>query len=343
MKTASEALPFELPEDEELLWCIKKVSGMDICQGLLWIVSALLLTGLCLLPNLLSDGRGYVCAGLLLLPTLILMWAAIQAYRRDRRIMYALSNRRAFIIELPLNREGVPIVFSFPVRSGMVCVSRYHRNGNVDYYWGEERMGGISHRVGFLNVPPELDPASYLIQAGIVLSPDKKDCPPYRIRRPKISGIVGWKNALGLSILAAVLFLSFDGARFYLMSRETTATIESYQKRTEKINKGRSEVDVFYPKVSFRLDNGGICQTVSKTGYEHCPAYRPGSRIPVRYLAFNPRWVTIWGEEILYLPGGCALVLFAFIWGKWKSAAVDVFPVRASCIFVEALRSGARE
>lgn len=86
MKTVTDALPFELPEDEELLWCIKKVSGMDICQGLLWIVSALLLTALCLLPNLLSDGRGYVCAGLLLLPTLILMWAAIQAYRRDRRI-----------------------------------------------------------------------------------------------------------------------------------------------------------------------------------------------------------------------------------------------------------------
>ena len=145
---------------------------------------------------------------------------------------------------------------------------------------------------------------------------------------------------LGLSILAAVLFLAFDEARFYLMSRETTAIIESYQKRTEKINKGRSEVDVFYPKVSFRLDNGGICQTVSKTGYENRPAYRPGSRISVRYLAFNPRWVTIREEEALFLPGGLALVLFGCIWGKWKSAAVDAFPVRVSCIFVEADRSG---
>lgn len=341
MKAVTSALPFELPEDEELLWCIKKVPGMDICQGGLWIVSALLLTALCLLPNLLSDGRGYVCAGLLLIPSLILVWAAIQAYRRDRRIIYALSNRRAFIIEHSLNQEGVPIVISFAVRSGMVCVSRYHRNGNVDYYWGEERMGGVRHRVGFLNVPPELDPASYLIRSGIVLSPDKNGCPPYHIRRPKIAGSVGWKNLLGLSILAAVLFLAFDEARFYLMSRETTATIESYQKRTEKRNKGRSEVAVFYPKVSFRLDNGEMCQTVSYTGYERCPAYQPGSRIPVRYLAFNPRRVTVWNEEALFLPGVIAFVLFCGLWVKWKNAAVDVFPVSASCIFVEADRSEA--
>lgn len=33
MKAVTSALPFELPEDEELLWCIKKVPGMDICQG----------------------------------------------------------------------------------------------------------------------------------------------------------------------------------------------------------------------------------------------------------------------------------------------------------------------
>lgn len=341
MKAVTEALPFELPADEELLWCIKKVPGIDICQGVLWIVSALLLTALCLLPNLLSDGRGYVCAGLLLIPTLILIWAAIQAYRRDRRIIYALSNRRAFIIEHPLNREGVPIVFSFAVRSGMVCVSRYHRNGNVDYYWGEERMGGIRHRVGFLNVPPELNPASHLTQIGIVLSPDKNGCPPYHIRRPKIAGVVGWKNLLGLSILAAVLFLAFDEARFYLMSRETTAIIESYQKRTEKRDKGRSEVVVFYPKVSFRLDNGEICQTVSKTGYESCPAYHTGSRISVRYHAANPHRVTIHDESALFLPGGIAFVLFCCLWVKWKNAAVDVFPVRVSCIFVEADRSEA--
>ncbi len=340
MKADTKVLPFELPADEELRWCIKKVPGMDAYQGALWAVSALLLTALCVLPCLLSDGRGYVCAGLLLIPSLILVWAAIQAYRRDRRIIYALSNRRAFIIEHSLNQEGVPIVISFAVRSGMVCVSRYHRNGNVDYYWGEERMGGVRHRVGFLNVPPELDPASYLIRSGIVLSPDKDGYTPGVFRRPKIAGSVGWKNLLGLSILAAVLFLAFDEARFYLMSRETTATIESYQKRTEKRNKGRSEVAVFYPKVSFRLDNGEMCQTVSYTGYDSSPAYPPGSRISVRYLADNPHRVTIRDEEALFLPGVIALGLFGFIGAKWKSAAADVSPVRTSCIFVEAVRSG---
>lgn len=341
MKADTKVLPFELPADEELRWCIKKVPGMDAYQGALWAVSALLLTALCVLPCLLSDGRGYVCAGILLIPSLILVWAAIQAYRRDRRIIYALSNRRAFIIEHSLNQEGVPIVISFAVRSGMVCVSRYHRNGNVDYYWGEERMGGVRHRVGFLNVPPELDPASYLIRSGIVLSPDKDGYTPGVFRRPKIAGSVGWKNLLGLSILAAVLFLAFDEARFYLMSRETTATIESYQKRTEKRNKGRSEVAVFYPKVSFRLDNGEMCQTVSYTGYERCPAYQPGSRIPVRYLAFNPHRVTIRDEEALFLPGVIALGLFGFIGAKWKSVAADVSPVSVSCIFVKADRSEA--
>ena len=341
MKAVTSALPFELPEDEELLWCIKKVPGMDICQGGLWIASALLLTALCLLPNLLSDGRGYVCAGLLLIPSLILVWAAIQAYRRDRRIIYALSNRRAFIIEHSLNREGVPIVISFAVRSGMVCVSRYHRNGNVDYYWGEERMGGVRHRVGFLNVPPELDPASYLIRSGIVLSPDKNGCPPYHIRRPKIAGSVGWKNALGLSILAVFLFLAFDEARFYLLSRETTATIESYQQGNEKRGKKGHLVTVFYPKVSFCLANGEICQAVSETGYDSSPAYPPGSRISVRYLADNPHRVTIRDEEALFLPGVIALGLFGFIGAKWKSAAADVSPVSVSCIFVEADRSEA--
>lgn len=341
MKADTKVLPFELPADEELRWCIKKVPGMDAYQGALWAVSALLLAALCVLPCLLSDGRGYVCAGLLLIPSLILVWAAIQAYRRDRRIIYALSNRRAFIIEHSLNREGVPIVISFAVRSGMVCVSRYHRNGNVDYYWGEERMGGVRHRVGFLNVPPELDPASYLIRSGIVLSPDKNGCPPYHIRRPKIAGSVGWKNALGLSILAVFLFLAFDEARFYLLSRETTATIESYQQGNEKRGKKGHLVTVFYPKVSFCLANGEICQAVSETGYDSSPAYPPGSRISVRYLADNPHRVTIRDEEALFLPGVIALGLFGFIGAKWKSAAADVSPVSVSCIFVEADRSEA--
>lgn len=341
MKAVTSALPFELPEDEELLWCIKKVPGMDICQGVLWIVSALLLTALCLLPNLLSDGRGYVCAGLLLIPSLILVWAAIQAYRRDRRIIYALSNRRAFIIELPLSREGIPIVFSAAVRSGMVCMCRYHRNGAVDYYWGEEKMGFIRRRMGFLNVPPAQNPATYLIQSDIVISSEKDCYSPCVFHRPKPAGSVGWKNVLGLSIFVGVIFLFIDDARFYLLSRETPATIESYQRGNEQRGKKGYLVTVFYPKVSFSMENGEICQTVSETGYDDCPAYPPGSRIAVRYLADNPRRVTIRGEEALFLPGVIAFGLFCCLWVKWKSAAVDVFPVRASCIFVEADRSEA--
>lgn len=302
--------------------------------------AALLLMAVCLLPDLLSDGRGYVWACLLLSPAMILMWAAFQAFRHDRKVVYALSNRRAFIIELPLNREGIPVVFSFAIRSGMVCESRCRRNGNVDYYWGEERMGGIRRRTGFLNVPPALNPAPYLLLAGIIISPDKGTSPPCVFRRPKIAGRVGWQNVLGLSIFAAVLFLFFDDARFYLFCRETTATIESYQRGTVKRNKGRSQVTVFYPKVSFRLDNGEICQAVSGAGYDRCPAYQPGSRISVRYHTANPRRVTIKDESALFMPGGIAFGLFCCLWMKWKGFVTDVSPVRASCIFVEALRSG---
>ena len=320
MNTSSHPLPFELEAGEELLWSVDKQPHVSTRMGLMWGASILLLVlaGVCAAMDIAGNADGLLyLAALLVVLAILAAGTAVHERSSDRRIAYALSNRRAFIIERPAKADGKPVVFSFAVRPQMIFKYLRRGNGHMDYYLGEEKQHKATHRRGFINLAPEQDPACFFEQLGITLPAKGEKRKPTLYERPEAlrKGEM-WGKCFALLVFAAGLFLCFDDIYLYLAGQETTATIVGYEEGTEKRGRrNRREVTVFYPVVHFSTSEGETGLAVSRHGYDKAPAHAPGTQIPVLYDTAAPGNVTIKDDSILMTPG---IMAFGFLWVGWS-------------------------
>ncbi|MEE1265467.1 MAG: DUF3592 domain-containing protein [Akkermansia sp.] len=323
MNTSSHPLPFELKAGEELLWSVDKQPHLSTHMGLMWGASVLLLVlaGVCAAMDIAGNADGLLyLAALLLVLAILAAGTAVHERSSDRRIAYALSNRRAFIIERPAKADGKPVVFSFAVRPQMIFKYLRRGNGHMDYYLGEEKQHKATHRRGFINLTPEQDPACFFEQLGITLPAKGEKRKPTLYERPEaLRKSDVWGRVLALILFAAGLLLCSDDAILYLTGQETTATIVDYEEGTEsRGRRGRREVTVFYPVVHFTTADGKERYALSRYGYDKAPAHEPGAQIPIIYDAAAPSEATIKDDSILHTPAIMALGFLWIGWGLWK-------------------------
>lgn len=328
MGTKTETtLPFEPGEDEELLWQCPMPRRPEKTD---WIIIGvlLLLTLACgvifCVCGITDAGKIAAAFGGLFLFLLVLgLHVLIKERRINRRTVYALTNKRACIIERPARPDGKCLVFSFEVHPHMIFKVKRHRNGTVDYLLGKERRGYVAFANGFRNLPPELDPAAAFARVGASIPAEgekkRKTC---EYTRPTPAG-QSFAGVIILSCLFALaLGLDYDnhGADLFLHGKATTATVVTYEQGTEKRGgrRSRREVTVYYPVVMFRTDSGAHCLTVSQTGYDKQPACRPGATVELLYDAADPRRATIKDASILMRPGFFLLALLWALWQVWK-------------------------
>ena len=296
-----------------------------------WIIIGvlLLLTAACgvifCVCGITEAGKIAAAFGGLFLFLLVLgLHVLIKERRIHRRTFYALTNKRACIIERPARPDGKCLVFSFEVHPHMIFKVKRHRNGTVDYLLGKERRGYVAFANGFRNLPPELDPAAAFARVGASIPAEgekkRKTC-EYTRPTPAAQNFAG---VIILSCLFALaLGLDYDnhGADLFLRGKETTATVVTYEQGTEERGgrRSRHEVTVYYPVVMFRTDSGADCLTVSQTGYDKHPACRPGDTVELLYDAADPRRATIKDASILMRPGFFLLALLWALWEAWRS------------------------
>ncbi len=323
MNVPDNPLPFELKAGEELLWSVDKKPHVSTRQGLAWGAVGLMLAlaGVCAFMDISgrTDGLMYM-AGLLLILGIILVLTALQERASDRRVTYALSNRRAYIIERPAKAGAQTVAFSFAVHPQMIYKYLRRGNGHIDYYLGEEKQHKATHRRGFINLAPEQDPARFMEQLGITLPAKGEKRKPTTYERPEAlrKGEM-WGKVFALLLFAAGLFLCFDDIYLYLAGQETTATIVGYEEGTEKRGRrGRRKVTVFYPVVHFTTSKGENALAVSRHGYDKAPAHEPGTQIPLLYDAAAPENASIKDDSILTTPGLMGLGFLWFSWSLWK-------------------------
>jgi hypothetical protein len=91
-------------------------------------VLLLVLAGVCAAMDIAGNADGLLyMAALLVVLAILAAGTAMHERSSDRRIAYALSNRRAFIIERPAKADGKPVIFSFAVHPQMIF--KYLRRG----------------------------------------------------------------------------------------------------------------------------------------------------------------------------------------------------------------------
>ncbi|MBR2313413.1 MAG: DUF3592 domain-containing protein [Akkermansia sp.] len=329
MDTKTETtLPFELGEAEEILWQCPMPRRPEKTD---WIIIGvlLLLTAACggifCVYGITDAGKIAAAFGGLFLFLLVLGLHVLFKERRiNRRTIYALTNKRACIIERPARPDGKCLVFSFEVHPLMIFKVKRHRNGTVDYLLGKERRRYVALANGFRNLPPELDPAAAFARVGASIpakgEKKRKTC---EYTRPTPAG-QSFAGYIFLSCLFALaLGLNYDNhaADLFLHGKETTATVVTYEQGTEERGgrRSRREVTVYYPVVMFRTDSGAHCLTVSQTGYDKQPACAPGATVALLYDAADPRRATIKDTSILMRPGFLLLALLWALWQVWKS------------------------
>ena len=320
-------LPFELGGNEELLWQCPMPRRPEKTDWMI-ISVLLLLTAACgvvfCVCGITDAGKIAAAFGGLFLFLLVLGLHVLFKERRiNRRTFYALTNKRACIIERPARPDGKCLVFSFEVHPLMIFKVRRHRNGTVDYLLGKERRGSVAFANGFRNLPPELDPAPVFEQLGATLpakgEKKRKTC-EYSCPTPAGQSFAGYIFLSCLFALALGLDYDNHGADLFLRGKETTATVVTYEQGTEKRGgrRSRHEVTVYYPVVMFRTESGEHCLTVSQTGYDKQPACNPGATVELLYDAANPRRATIKDASILMRPGFFLLALLWALWQVWK-------------------------
>ena len=110
MNPPSHPLPFELKAGEELLWSVDKQPHVSTRMGLMWGASILLLVlaGVCAAMDIAGNADGLLyLAALLLVLAILAAGTAMHERSSDRRIAYALSNRRAEYDDLVENRMTI--------------------------------------------------------------------------------------------------------------------------------------------------------------------------------------------------------------------------------------------
>lgn len=321
MNPPSNPLPFELSRHEKLLWSYAAASSpaTHVKRKSLWVLAGVLLflaaAGYIAAACSSGDDLFYL-AHLFLVLGVILALTARQEYSRGRYETYALSNRRAFIIEHSARRKQEPVVLTFSVRPKMVYRTLRRNNGHMDYYLAEEHMGNDCMPRGFIDLPPERDPGPVFEQLGVSLPAEgeKREAP--FIQRTKETRSLSWRSILTICAFVVCISFYFDDIYLYLAGKETTAAIVSYEQgsRYRKRLIGRSrKIKVFYPVVSFTTADGQLRRAVSQNGYDKSPEHEPGDRIPLLYDPARPENVTIKDDSLIFIPALMALVLAWYV------------------------------
>ena len=315
--TQENLLPFELGDDEELLWSLIKpaVPARVKLRRLLW--AAVVVLGLLALGCLASDQFGL---GMLLTSVALLCLAGSgEAGAAPHRISYALSNQRAFIIERPTRRGRPCTVITFRVRRGMVCRVLRRSNGHVDYHLGRQVCEeGEDRPRGFIDLAPEHDPAPLLKQLGVQLPAENKprEGPGFSYpteephRRPGRNLIMAIIAGMG-----CLLFLNTHGTHLLLTGQKTTADIVGYEQVNDKRGRRwtRRMVVVHHPVLSFSTPDGRTHKANSLYGFDDEPKYPVGAQVEVLYAPGNPGCATICDYGIFYLPGVMLLCSLFFL------------------------------
>ncbi|MBO5684916.1 MAG: DUF3592 domain-containing protein [Akkermansia sp.] len=321
MTPLSNLLPFELSRHEKLLWSYAATSSSatHVKRKSLWVLAGVLLllalAGYVAAACSSGDDPSYL-AHLCLALGIILALTARQEYSRGRYETYALSNRRAFIIEHSARRKQEPVVLTFTVRPKMVYRTLRRNNGHMDYYLAEEYMGNDCMPRGFIDLPPEQDPGPVFEQLGVSLPAEGEKREASVIQRTKEAHSLSWRSILTIGVLVVGISFYLNDIYLYLAGQETTATIVSYEQgsRYRKRLIGCSRrIKVFYPVVSFTTADGQVCSAVSQNGYDKSPEHEPGTRIPLLYDPAKPENVTIKDDSLIFIPALMALVLAWYV------------------------------
>ncbi len=314
MKTPDNPLPFDLDEGEEILWSLRKPQspGSMRLRVLLWCV-AVVLGILSISLQSIDFGPAYQLGALALL---CIFGAEHSCTSAPHRISYVLSNRRAFIIETPVKRGKPATVITFRVRRDMVGRVLRRSSGHVDYYLGREVMEGEEDLPrGFINLPPEQDPAPVFTQLGVELPAEgeTRKLPGFSYPREEEHRRPGYNLILAALALAACLFcLDTQGTRLLLSGQETTATILGYEQGTETRGRKwtRRTVTTHHPQLAFNTPDGQTHKVQSLYGFDDEPKYPAGSQVTALYDPADPGCATIKDYGILRAP---AFMLLAFL------------------------------
>ena len=321
MKPLSNPLPFELQQDEQLLWSYaaenKAATGRK--RKSLWPLAILLL----LLGAMgraaewldISDEFSFLARMCIYLGMLVIL--VIKLERNNGRYeVYVLSNQRAYIIELATGKKHVPVVLSFAVHPQMVYRTLQRTNGHVDYYLGSETLVKEPMPRGFINLPPEHDPASILAQLGVLLPAEGETLEPLHIQRPKIKHSISWRKILISCILGLGLLMHSGYIYMYFTGQETTATVVDYEKDAE--HNEDPEYTMFYPVVVFTTAGGDVCKSTCIQGASGAPWYEIGAQIPLIYDPANPEYAMINEDSLITTPAIMALFLIWLLLSMWK-------------------------
>ena len=338
MTPLSNLLPFELKQDEHLLWSYaaenKAVSGGK--RKSLWPLAILLL----LLGAMgraaewldISDEFSFLARMCIYLGMLVIL--VIKLERNNGRYeVYALSNQRAYIIELSTRKKHTPVVLSFAVHPQMVYRTLRRANGHTDYYLGSEPMGKEPMPRGFINLPPEHDPASIFAQLGVLIPAEGETLEPRLIQRPKIKYSVSWRKILLTCILAAGLWLHIGYINMYFAGQETTATVVDYEKDAE--HDEDPENTMYFPVVVFTTASGDVCKGTCIQGASGAPRYEIGAQIPLIYDPVRPEYPMINEESLISTPAIIALVLLWLLLSLGKEMRERRRLLQAPCILLE--------
>ena len=314
MKPLSNPLPFEFQQDEQLLWshAAENKAATGRKRKSLWPLAILLL----LLGAMgraaewldISDEFSFLARMCIYLGMLVIL--VIKLERNNGRYeVYALSNQRAYIIELSTRKKHTPVVLSFAVHPQMVYRTLRRVNGHMDYYLGSEPMGKEPMPRGFINLPPEHDPASILEQLGVLLPAEGETLEPLHIQRPKIKYSISWRKILISCLLVLGLLLHSGYIYMYFAGQETTATVVDYEK-----DAGQDvdpEYTMFYPVVIFNTAGGDVCKSTCIQGASGAPEYEIGAQIPLIYDPVNPEYAMVNEDSLISTP---AIMALALLW-----------------------------
>lgn len=322
-------LPFELGDDEKLLWSLSKppAPARVKLRRLLWAaVGVLVLLALgCMVSDQIGLGMLLLCVALLCLT------GAGEAGAAPHGISYALSNRRAFIIEQPTRRGRPCTVITFRVRRDLVCRVLRRSNGHVDYYLGRQVCEAEEDRPrGFINLAPEQDPAPLLEQLGVEIPAEGKTRKgpgfsyPAEEPRRRPGKLLFMAVVAGLGCL---LCLVTHGTHLLLTGQETTAGIVSYEQVSDHRGRKwtRRTVTVHHPVLSFTTPGGMEHKVKSLYGFDNEPKYPVGTQVEVLYDPDNPGCATIRDYGIFYLPG-FMLLGFLFFLSQYLRRSKDKQP-----------------
>lgn len=339
-------LPFDFDDDELLLWHCPKPRESYPGRWALIGIFLLLSAGL---AHSAFTAASHATAGLLgfsgLFLVLILVVLGNISFRNrvTRRTHYILTTKAAYISERPAKEGRRWFITCFAVHPQMAARVRHHGRGLVDYVFGAVKRGSNKDPQGFLNLPPEQNPAAAFEQLGVMLpAKGEKKRELFTFEPPASPVRTMWGNGFLFCLFGIGLYFMHDNhaADLYVWGHEATGTVEDYRQGEERRGRSRRRVEVHYPVVSFRTSDGSRRLALSQTGYDKAPELRIGDNVELLYDPTDPTRATIKDGTILILPGLFLLLLGINAW-NFAKALREYRQLRRTCAFLLAVDTAA--